>query len=139
MRDSLILLQRAFGLVWQTSRPLTISLLALTVFAGALPAAIAWVGGQIVDAVVAATTAASSASSSLSTALSGEGARRVLEWVAIEAGLVALLAALQRGLGFCQSLLRARLGERSCAVRPPGRPCRSNRRRRARPCHCSSW
>lgn len=112
MRDSLILLRRAFGLVWQTSGPLTIALLALTVVAGALPAAIAWVGGQIVDAVVAATTAGSNAHSSLGDALRGEGARRVFEWVGIEAGLVALLAAAQRGLGFCQSLLRARLGER---------------------------
>ena len=35
-----------------------------------------------------------------------------LELVALEAVLVALLAAAQRGIGLCQSLLRAQLGQR---------------------------
>ncbi len=100
-REGAVLLQRAFGLVWQTSQSLSIGLLSLTVVAGALPAAVAWVGGEIVDAVVAAAAGAP-----------GAGARLVLEWVGLEAILVALLAAAQRGLSFCQSLLRARLGER---------------------------
>ena len=45
---------RAIGLVWTTSRPLTFALAALTLVAGVLPAAIAWVGKLIVDGVVAA-------------------------------------------------------------------------------------
>jgi len=45
---------RAIELVWTTSRPLTFALAALTVVAGILPAAIAWVGRLIVDGVVAA-------------------------------------------------------------------------------------
>jgi ATP-binding cassette subfamily B protein len=100
-REGAVLLQRAFGLVWQTSQPLSLGLLSLTVVAGALPAGIAWVGGQIVDAVVAAAAG-----------VDGAGAKQALEWVALEALLVAMLAAAQRGLSFCQSLLRAQLGER---------------------------
>ncbi|MGI9245379.1 MAG: hypothetical protein ACR2I8_01535, partial [Steroidobacteraceae bacterium] len=44
-------------LVWSTSRPLTVALALLTLVAGVLPAAIAYVGAQIVDAVVAAIAA----------------------------------------------------------------------------------
>lgn len=88
------LLARAFSLVWSTSRPLTLALMSLTLVAGTLPAAVAWVGAHIVDAVVAR-----------------DGAR-VLEWVLLEGVLVALLAGAQRGLSFCQSLLRAQLGQR---------------------------
>ena len=46
--------ERAIGLVWTTSRPLTVALALLTVVAGVLPAAIAYVGQLIVDGVVAA-------------------------------------------------------------------------------------
>ena len=45
---------RALELVWTTSRTLTIAFAALTLVAGALPAAVAYVGALIVDAVVAA-------------------------------------------------------------------------------------
>jgi ATP-binding cassette subfamily B protein len=88
------LLARAFSLVWSTSRPLTLALLLLTLAAGMLPAAVAWVGAHIVDAVVA------------------RDGRLVLDWVLLEGVLVALLAGAQRGLSFCQSLLRAQLGQR---------------------------
>ena len=88
------LLARAFSLVWSTSRPLTLALMSLTLVAGTLPAAVAWVGAHIVDAVVA------------------RDGVRVLEWVLLEGVLVALLAGAQRGLSFCQSLLRAQLGQR---------------------------
>ncbi|MCC7198139.1 MAG: ABC transporter ATP-binding protein [Gammaproteobacteria bacterium] len=92
--------RRALTLVWGTSPGLTLSLGLLTLLAGLLPAGMAWVGAQIVDAVVAAIRA-------------GDGdARHVLEYVAIEGLLVALLAAAQRGLSLCQSLLRAQLGQR---------------------------
>ena len=87
-------------LVWTTSRPLSIALGLLTIAAGVLPAGIAWVGAHIVDAVIAAARA-------------GDGnVRRVLEFVALEAGIVVCMAAAQRGISLCQSLLRAQLGQR---------------------------
>jgi ATP-binding cassette, subfamily B, bacterial len=95
---------RALGLVWTTSRALTLLLAALTVLAGVLPAAVAWVGAQIVDAVVAASGVAQAG---------GEpDVRRVFELVALEGVLVALIAGAQRGLSLAQSLLRAQLGNR---------------------------
>ena len=92
--------RRAMALVWSTHRGLTLAIGTLTLLAGVLPAGIAWVGAQIVDAVVAAI-----GESSL-------GTTRVIEYVLLEGGLVAALAAVQRGLGLCQSLLRAQLGQR---------------------------
>ncbi len=92
--------RRALDLVWTTSRPLSIALGLLTLIAGALPAAVAWVGAQIVDAVVAAARAG------------GGDVRQVLTLVALEAIVVASLAAAQRGINLCQSLLRAQLGQR---------------------------
>jgi len=91
--------RRALELVWSTNRALTIALGMLTLVAGVLPAGIAWVGAQIVDAVVSAMG-------------QGGGTTRVIEWVLLEGVLVAGLAAVQRGLGLCQSLLRAQLGQR---------------------------
>jgi ATP-binding cassette subfamily B protein len=92
--------RRALQLVTSTNPRLTAALAVLTLVAGALPAAVAWVGAQIVDAVLAAIRA-------------GAGDyTRVTEWVAIEGSLVAAIAAAQRGLSLCQSLLRAQLGQR---------------------------
>lgn len=90
----------ALDLVWTTNRGLTVALATLTVLAGVLPAGVAWVGAHIVDAVVAAVRTG------------GVDARRVLELVALEGVLVAAIAAAQRGLSLCQSLLRAQLGQR---------------------------
>jgi hypothetical protein len=42
----------ALRLVWATSRTLTILIAVLTLIAGVLPAAVAWVGQLIVDSVV---------------------------------------------------------------------------------------
>ncbi|MCB9726926.1 MAG: ABC transporter ATP-binding protein [Deltaproteobacteria bacterium] len=92
---------RALALVWSTSRRLTVALASLTVVAGLLPAAIAWVGKLIVDGVVAASRSGTDAD--LHAALAA---------IALEAGLVVVLAAAQRGLSVCQSLLRALLGHR---------------------------
>ena len=50
--------RRALGLVWSTHRPLTVGLAILTVAAGVLPAAMAYVGALIIDAVVNAATVA---------------------------------------------------------------------------------
>jgi ATP-binding cassette subfamily B protein len=96
---------RAFRLVFETSHAITIWLGTLSAVAGLLPAAIAYVGKLIVDAVVLASSASSSTSSSSSTT-------SVLSIVLLELGLVVALAAAQRGLMVCESLLRALLGQR---------------------------
>jgi ATP-binding cassette subfamily B protein len=91
---------RAIDLVWTTSRPLTVLLATLTIVAGILPAAIAWVGQLIVDGVVTAMAEAS------------PDPWPVLRLVGLEAVIVVLLAGSQRGLSASQSLLRALLGQR---------------------------
>ena len=91
---------RALDLVWTTSRPLTVLLATLTIVAGVLPAAIAWVGQLIVDGVVAAMAEES------------PDPWPVLKLVGLEAMIVVLLAGSQRGLSASQSLLRALLGQR---------------------------
>ena len=91
--------RRALELVWSTNRALTLALALLTLCAGILPAGVAYVGSLIVDAVVAAMRG-------------GGAARRVVELVALEGALVVAIAAAQRGLSLCQSLLRAQLGQR---------------------------
>ncbi len=102
--------RRALELVWSTSRSLTIVLGVLTVMAGVLPAAMAYVGALIIDGVVAATRVYS-ASATDNPAI-WPTAQPVMLLVAIEAGIVALLAGAQRGISLCQSLLRAQLGQR---------------------------
>lgn len=94
----------ALRLVWGTHRGLTLALGALSVVAGLLPAGIAWVGAQIVDSVVGAMAAYPQQGRAVF--------QPVLEWVALEAALMAALAATSRTLATCQSLLRALLGQR---------------------------
>ena len=91
--------RRALELVWSTNRNLTVAIGALTLLAGVLPASVAYVGSLIVDAVVAAIRSAAPAA-------------HVVELVVLEGVLVAAIAAAQRGLSLCQSLLRAQLGQR---------------------------
>jgi ATP-binding cassette subfamily B protein len=90
--------RRALGLVWSVSRRLTIALAATTLVSGLLPVAIAVVGKELVDAVVAATKSQDDSA--------------VLFWMAIELGLVVLLAANARIAGIVRALLRAQLGHR---------------------------
>jgi ATP-binding cassette, subfamily B, bacterial len=92
---------RAIGLVWQTDRLLTIILAVLTLVAGLLPAAIAYVGKLIVDGVVLA-------------AQSGLERDRLdaLGYLGLEAAIVAVQAGCQQGLTLCQSLLRVLLGQK---------------------------
>ncbi|MBD0346993.1 MAG: ABC transporter ATP-binding protein, partial [Coleofasciculus sp. Co-bin14] len=92
---------RALRLVWTTSRTLTVMLAILTLVAGLLPAAVAYVGKLIVDSVVLASQ-------------SGVEAHRqmALGYVGLEAIAVMALAGSQRGLTVCQSLLRVLLGQR---------------------------
>jgi ATP-binding cassette, subfamily B, bacterial len=92
--------RRAIALVWDTNRLLLFALAILTIIAGLMPASIAWVGAQIVDAVVAARNTVD------------HDAMRVLRLVLLEGGLVAVIAGAQRGLSLSQALLRAQLGQR---------------------------
>jgi len=95
---------RAVALVWSTSRTLTLLLSLFTLAAGLLPAAAAWVGKLVIDAVVAGMGAFSAGG------MTAYGP--VLELVAFEAAIIALLGGAQRGITACQSLLRAQLGQR---------------------------
>lgn len=101
--------RRALELVWTTNRRLSVALGLLTLLAGLLPAAIAWVGALVVDAVVAAAARSGPGAAPGAAPVSVAG---VLELVGLEGVLVAALAAAQRGIGLCQSLLRAQLGQR---------------------------
>ncbi len=92
---------RARDLVWHTSHTLTVVLATLTLVAGLLPGAVAYVGKLIVDAVVHTTHSNLGASSFTA-----------LTYVGIEAIVVMLLAASQRGLILCQSLLRVLLAQK---------------------------
>ena len=92
---------RAVQLVWVTDWRLTIALAGLTLLAGLLPGAVAYVGKLIVDAVVQA-------------AQSGTIAARntALIYLGVEALLVAVLAGAQQGLRLCSALLRVLLGQK---------------------------
>ncbi len=92
--------RRAIELVWTTSRALTLVLAVLTIVAGILPAAVAYIGQLIVDGVVAAIEA------------EDPDTVGVLRLVILEAFVVAAVAFCQRGISASQSLLRALLGQR---------------------------
>ena len=92
--------RHAVQLVWDTNRALLFAAAALTLVGGLLPAAVAWVGARIVDAVVTAMHAP------------GHDVHAVLRLVLFEGLLVAVLSGVQRGLSLCQALLRAQLGQR---------------------------
>ncbi len=96
--------RRALELVWSTHKGLTIALALLTLVAGLLPAGVAYVGKLIIDAVVAAIAVAQDGGQAPYT--------DVLLFVGLEGLLVAGVAAVQRGIGFCQSLLRVLLSQR---------------------------
>ena len=93
--------KEALSLVWTTDKRLTFILFALTIFAGVIPGAIAYIGKLIVDAVVLASQTELAADRSM-----------VLKWIGLEAVLIVLMAAAQRALMVSQSLLRALLGQR---------------------------
>jgi len=86
-----------YRLVWRADRRAALLLVGLSAVSSLLPAAIAWVGKLIVDAVVAASR--------------GEApATPVLGLVGLEAALMAASLGLSRLLGLSRELLRARLG-----------------------------
>lgn len=96
--------KRALHLVWQTSAKLTLGLALLTLLAGVLPAAMAYVGQLIVDSVV----------------LAQETYQRTqsltyfptMTYVLLECALVLVLSLCQRGLTGLQAVLRLMLGQR---------------------------
>ena len=90
---------RAVTLVWSTSRGLTLALALLSIAAGLLPGAIAYVGKLIIDAVVHAAKGA-------------HEPRPVLLLVASEMALVVALSLISRGIQTVRSLLRVILGHR---------------------------
>ncbi len=96
--------QRAVSLVWDTNRRLAILLALLTLAAGLLPAAVAWIGKLIVDGVVMQMNAVRAGASADYWA--------VLQLVLLEGFIIALMNVAQRGINACQSLLRAQLGQR---------------------------
>ncbi len=86
-----------FSLIWHADHGGAVALAVLTAVAAVLPAAIAWTGKLIVDAVVASGR--------------GEGsADRVTAFVLVELGLLALSMTAGRLLSLQRELLRARLG-----------------------------
>ncbi|XXT18103.1 ABC transporter ATP-binding protein [Sorangium sp. So ce429] len=91
LRDSFAYTPRTLKLVWRSSRAASVALGALTLAAAVLPLGVAYVGKTIMDAVVA------------------RDERAALVWVAVELGLVAALALVQRGLALTRQLLGARL------------------------------
>jgi ATP-binding cassette, subfamily B, bacterial len=92
---------KALDLVWTTSRSLTLGFAVLALVGGLLPGAIAIVGKLIVDSVVLANR-------------SGLQLDRqtAINYVYLEAIAIILLAAVQKGLVVCQSLLRVLLAQR---------------------------
>lgn len=92
---------RAVQLVWTTSAAMTIALAALSIIGGVLPAGVAYVGKLIVDGVLKAFQTGSL-----------ELRSEAVQWIVVEAGLIVVLAAVQRGVSIMRSLLRAQLGHR---------------------------
>ncbi len=92
---------KALSLVWDTSRGLMLTVALLTLLGGLLPGALAYVSKLIVDAIVLASETGQDVDET-----------RVYQYIMLEVGIFAALAAVQRGLAVCQSLLRAMLGHR---------------------------
>ena len=85
---------RALALVWTTNKGLSIALALLTLVAGILPAAVAYVGAQIVDAVIHAADLHRRTGTTLLT--------EVVRYVALEALLVAATSMAQRGISLAR-------------------------------------
>lgn len=93
--------RRTVLLVWSVHRGLLIALFALTLASAVIPAAMAYVGKRIVDAVVGAFTTGSAADREV-----------VVYWVLVELGLVVVQRALERGHWLADALLRTLLAQR---------------------------
>src|SRR4051812_4100825 len=96
--------KRALLLVWETDRPLSMFFGFVTVVAGLLPSAVAWIGARIVDSVVNAGKAHLAGGS--------VDIKPVVGWVLAEALTMAVITAAHRGITFCQALFKAKLSHR---------------------------
>lgn len=96
--------RRALELVWQTSPALTLGLAFATLIAGVLPAAMAYIGQLIVDAVLAAME-----SYKQDQVLHYQTA---LNYVVLEGILVLVIAAAQRSLTAQKAILQGLLGQK---------------------------
>lgn len=94
----------ALEIVWGTSAALTLALGFVTLLAGVLPVAIAYVIQFIVDSVVIAVQQ--------SGPVADQAGSDVLFYILLEAGMVVLLTATQRANTVCQSILRVLLGNK---------------------------
>jgi ATP-binding cassette, subfamily B, bacterial len=100
---------KALGLVWTTSRSLTVALAILALVSGLLPSAIAVIGKFIVDSVVLANQSRSQIPNATSP---WDYQQTAINYVLIEAIAIVFLAAAQKGVVVCQSLLRVLLAQR---------------------------
>jgi ATP-binding cassette subfamily B protein len=89
-------LPRTFALMRDSSRGFAVGIVALLLGQAFLPAALAWVGKLIVDAVVVAAR--------------GGDRTRVLRLVVLELGLMVLSTTLSRGQALLRDLMRTSLG-----------------------------
>ncbi len=96
--------KRALELVWATSPKLALFLGFVTLLAGVLPSAVAWVGARIVDSVVAAGKAYAAGG--------GADLEPVILWVLVEALMLVIITGAHRGITLCQSLFKAQLSHR---------------------------
>jgi ATP-binding cassette, subfamily B, bacterial len=92
-------LPRVFQLVKDSSRGFAAGIVALMIGQALIPAAMAWVGKLIVDAVVQAARTGARADE-----------RRVVEYVLVEFGLMVVSTVLSRGQALLRDLMRASLG-----------------------------
>ena len=99
--------RRAIELVWSTNWRLAVLIGLATLVAGLLPAAAAYTGKLIVDAVVAG-----SQSPTTDGGLADPAFADALRWVGLEALIIIAIAAAARVITTCESLLRAQLGQR---------------------------
>ena len=90
--------------MWTTNKFLTLTLVLLTLVAGVMPAGVAYIGARIVDAVIHA--------ADFHRQTGAMHLTEVLQFVGLEALLIAAISLAQRGLSLAQSLLRAQLGQR---------------------------
>jgi len=96
--------RRALELVWTTSKPLSLFFAFVTVIAGVLPSAVAWIGARILDNVIEAGKAhAAGVPVDLNP---------VIGWVIAEALVLVGITAAHRGITFCQALFKAKLSNR---------------------------
>jgi ATP-binding cassette subfamily B protein len=90
-------------MVWETNRGYTAAMMVLRALRSVFPVAVLWVGKMIIDEVIAAAA--------------GQGSReRVLQYVALEMGLVVAAELLSRLSGLVESLLGDLLSNRMSVV-----------------------